>query len=144
MVRPIKQPNSEWWESYDKFTRGAKMMDMTKYTSSEGQDLKAKDFIGKSLKVTISEVNIREYPATDKDPASTKPALSFVGKEKTVILNPTNTKALCDAYGSDSDSWVNHEIGLTVADYTDKGFGHGWIVTPLDVPQPDFDDEIPF
>jgi hypothetical protein len=51
---------------------------------------------------------------------------------------------LCEAYGDDSDGWIEHEIGLTVADYTDKGFGHGWIVRALDVAEPDFDDEIPF
>ena len=120
------------------------MTDMTQYASGDSKDLKAKDFIGKNLKAKIESVTIRDYPATDDHPASSKPALSFVGKEKTLVLNTSNTKILCDAYGKDSEDWVNHEIGLTVKDYTDKGFGHGWVVTPLDVKAPEFEDEIEF
>jgi hypothetical protein len=119
-------------------------MDMTKYSRSEGSDLKAVDFIGKNLKVVISGVEIREYPAKDDQPANSKPALSFEGKDKQLVLNATNTKILCRAYGDDSDGWSGHEIGLTTADYTDKGYGHGWVVKPLDVEEPDFDDDIPF
>ena len=119
---------------------GEMQVDMSQYSSSENSDLKAKDFVGKSLKVKIAEVTIRDYPATDDQPASSKPVLSFEGKEKVLVLNATNTKSLCTAYGDDSDEWLNREIGLTVADYTDKGFGHGWVVTPLDVPAPTFED----
>ena len=119
-------------------------MDMSKYGQSDSMDMKAADFIGKNLKATISGVEIRHYEANDGKPASDKPVLSFAGKEKGLVLNATNTKTLINAYGSDSDGWINHEVGLTVADYTDKGFGHGWIVKPLDVEEPDFDDEIPW
>ena len=96
------------------------------------------------MKVTIEGIEIRDYPATDNKPANSKPVLSFAGKDKQLVLNATNTKILCDAYGTDSEGWRSHEIGLTVADYTDKGFGHGWIVTPLDIEPPDFTDDIPF
>lgn len=119
-------------------------MDMSKYSQSDSNDLKAADFIGKNLKVKISKVEIRNFEASEKMAANSKPALHFEGKEKQLVLNATNTKTLCDAYGSDSDAWIGREIGLTVADYTHKGFGHGWVVTPLDVEAPEFDDEIPF
>ena len=119
-------------------------MDMTQYSQSDSKDLKAADFIGKNLKVRISGVQIRNFEARDDQPANSKPALSFEGKDKQLVLNATNTKVLCDAYGSESDGWVGHEIGLSVKDYSDKGFGHGWIVTPLDVKAPDYDDDIPF
>ena len=119
-------------------------MDMTKYSQSDSKDLKAADFIGKNLKVVISAVEVRNFEATEKFPANSKPAVSFEGKDKQLILNPTNTKTLCKAYGDDSDNWIGHEIGLSVADYTDKGFGHGWVVTPLDVEPEDFDDDISF
>ena len=119
-------------------------MDMTKYASGDSSDLKAKDFVGKSLKVRISGVSVRDYPASEDQQASSKPVLAFDGKEKVLVLNATNTKSLCTAYGNDSDAWIGHEIGLTVADYTDKGYGHGWVVTPLDLPPPSFDDDIPF
>lgn len=119
-------------------------MDMTKYSQSDSKDLKAAEFIGKNLKVVISGVEIRDYPANEKQAASSKPVLSFEGKDKQLVLNATNTKTLCSAYGKDSDDWITHEIGLTVEDYTDRGFGHGWIVRPLDVEPEDFDDDIPF
>ena len=119
-------------------------MDMTQYSQSDSNDLKAADFIGMNLKVTISKVEIRNFEATEKMSANSKPSLHFEGKEKTLVLNATNTKTLCDAYGSDSEGWIGKQVGLTVADYTSKGFGHGWIVTALDVEPTTFDDEIPF
>ena len=131
---------ADWIRDYE----GENEVDMSKYSQSDSKDLKAADFIGKNLKVVIAAVEIRHYPATEDKPANDKPVLTFVGKEKGLVLNATNTKTLCDAYGTDSDGWVQHEIGLTVADYTDRGFGHGWVVKPLDVAEPDFDDEILF
>jgi hypothetical protein len=119
-------------------------MDMTKYSQGDSNDLKAVDFIGKNLKVVISKVEIRNFEATEKMPANSKPCLHFEGKEKTLVLNATNTKTLCEAYGADSDGWIGKQVGLTVADYTSKGFGHGWVVTALDVEPPAFEDDIPF
>ena len=115
---------------------------MTKF-KGEGNttDLKAKDFVGKTLKLRIERVETVDYPANEGQPESTKPALYFVGKEKRLILNGTNTETLCNAFGNDSEDWRDKDIALTTKDYTDKGFGHGWIVTPLDV---EFSDDIPF
>jgi hypothetical protein len=117
---------------------------MTKYAESQSKDLKAAEFIGKNIKVRIASVTIQHFDATDQQPAQDKPRLSFVGKEKGLILNKPNTQTLVKAYGTDSETWVGHEVGLTVKDYSDKGFGHGWIVTPLDVKGPDFETDVPF
>ena len=136
----VPQSVADWIRDYE----GVQQVDMTKFSQSDSKDLKAADFVGRNLKVVISGVEIRNYEAKEGQPATSKPALSFEGKEKQLVLNATNTKTLCDAYGTDSDGWKGHEIGLTVKDYSDKGFGHGWIVTPLDVEGPEFDDEIPF
>ena len=116
-------------------------MDMSGF-KSEGNtsDLKAKEFIGKNLRVEIDRVDTVTYPANDNQPEQTKAVLYFVGKEKRLVLNGTNTETLCNAYGDESDHWIGKTIALTVKDYTDKGFGHGWIVTPLDI---DYDDDIP-
>ena len=119
-------------------------MDMSKFAQSESNDLKAKDFIGKNLKVKISQVEIRKFPATDKMPASEKPALHFEGRDKTLVLNATNVQTLISAYGQSDSDWVGRTIGLSVADYTNKGYGHGWIVTALDIEPPEFDDDIPW
>ena len=134
------QTNKEWLEAYF----GESIVDMSKYSQSDSKDLKAADFVGKNLKAVISAIEVRNYPAEGDKPANSKPVLSFVGKEKGLVLNATNTKRLCDAYGADSDGWIEHEVGLSVQDYSDKGFPPGWVVTPLDVAGPDFDDEIPF
>ena len=105
-------------------------MDMSKYAESDSKDLKAKNFIGKNLKVKISGVEIVHYDAKEGQDASDKPRLNFEGKEKGLVLNATNTQTLVQAYGTDSDDWIGHEIGLSTKDYTDKGYGHGWLVTP--------------
>jgi len=117
-------------------------VDMTQYSGSESKWLKAADMLGANLKVIISEVKILEFEATDKQPASSKSALMFENKAKGLCLNATNNKILCKAYGADSDGWVGHEIGLSTAEY--DNFSPGWVITPLDVAEPDFDDDIPF
>ena len=117
---------------------------MSKFGESKSLDLKAAEFVGKNLKVRIESVTIVHFDASDTQPAQDKPRLTFQGKEKGLVLNTTNTQTLIKAYGAESGAWIGHEIGLTVKDYSDKGFGHGWIVTPLDVKGPEFEDSIPF
>jgi len=132
----------EYQAAYDKFyNTGETTMDMTQYATTETNDLKAADFVGKNLKVKISKVEIRDYPARDNQPASVKGVLHFEGKEKTLVLNKTNTKILINAYGKDSDEWINREVGLSTHE---TEMGTGWVVKPLDVKEPEFDDEIPF
>lgn len=117
-------------------------MDMSQYKNEgNSDDLKAKDFIGKSLKLVIDRVESVTYPANEGQPEQTKAVLYFVGKDKRLVMNGTNTGALCVAYGNDSDDWIGKEIGLTTVDYTSKGFGHGWAVQALDQ---EFSDDIPF
>ena len=53
------------------------MTDMSKYAGNDSADLKAKDFIGKHFKVVITEVTVRDYPATEDKPSNSKPVLSF-------------------------------------------------------------------
>ena len=116
-------------------------MDATKYGETQSNDLKAAEFAGRNLKVVISEVNERSYEARNGQPASEKLALSFRGREKTLVLNKTNTRILINAYGAETDGWIDKEIGLSTHE---TELGTGWIVTPLDVAPPDFDDDIPF
>ena len=116
-------------------------MDMTKYAATDSNDLKAVDFKGKNLRVTISDVEERHYEARNGQPAQDKAVLRFEGKEKTLVLNKTNTKILINAYGADSNSWIAKEIGLSTQE---TELGEGWVVTPLNVQPPDYDDDIPF
>jgi len=139
------QSLEEWYESYHKATpikpSEESIMDMKKYTISDSPDLLAKDYVGKNLKVKISAVSDRNYPEKDGKAAYDRGVLSFEGKNKTVVLSPTNSKTLAEAYGWESDGWIGHEIGLTVQEY--ETFQPGWIVNPLDVKAPEFDDEFP-
>jgi hypothetical protein len=119
------------------------MANMRQYgASANSDDLKAAEFKGKYLKVVISGVATRTYPAKDGRPENTKTVLSFEGREKTLVCNGTNNDILCDAYGEDGDGWIGHEIGLSTQEY--DNFPTGWVVTPLDVAAPEFDDDIPF
>ena len=119
------------------------MTDMTKFnpTGGNSEDLKAADFLGKNLKVIIAGVGEVTYPAGEFGPEKTRPTLTFEGKDKRLVLNPTNNEKLCNAYGVDSDEWVGKEIGLTTQEYKAEGFPPGWIVQPLGV---EFDDDIPW
>lgn len=117
------------------------MVDATKYGETMSNDLKASDFAGKNMKVKISSVEERHYEARNGNPAQDKLALHFEGKEKTLVLNKTNTKILINAYGTETDNWVGREIGLTTHE---TEMGTGWVVTPLNVAPPEFDDAIPF
>ena len=135
---PQTQSVAEWIRDYV----GEDKVDMSKFAHSDSKDLKAADFLGQNLKVVISAVTIREYPEKDGKPANAKPVLSFAGKEKGLVVNPTNTKILNNAYGKDSEDWVGHEIGLSTQEY--DNYQPGWVVQPLDVAAPDFDYDIPF
>lgn len=117
------------------------MADMSKYTGTESNWLKAADMKGANIKGVIESVEVVHFEARDRSPAQDKPIISFVGREKKLVVNPSNCKILCAAYGNDSDHWVGHEIGLRTEEYE---VGIGWVVTPLDVAPPSFDDDIPF
>jgi F0F1-type ATP synthase alpha subunit len=117
------------------------MVDRTKFGESKSNDLKAIDFKGKNLKLVISSIEDRHYEARGDQPAQDKLALHFSGKEKTLVLNKTNTKIIINAFGPDDDNWIGKEISLSTHE---TEMGEGWVVTPLNVEPPDFDDDIPF
>ena len=70
--------------------------------------LKAQDIpAGREAAVTISGVEVATLDGEDS-----KPALSFAGKERQLLLNRTNAAALVDAFGDEMDSWVGKQIVL--------------------------------
>lgn len=140
MKNPKEQTSAEWLNDYINQI-GDDKVDMTQFASTASNDLKAADFEGKNLKVKISEVEARTYPARDGKPEETKGVLRFEGKEKGLVLNKTNTKNLINAYGNESNDWVGHEVGLSTHE---TELGIGWVVKPLDVEEPDFDDTVNF
>ncbi len=116
-------------------------MVMNQFAQTESKDLKAADFEGKAFKVIICDVESRHYDEKNGQAASDKAVLKFKGKEKGLVLNKTNTSILIGAYGAESSTWIDREIGLSTQE---TELGEGWVVTPLNVAPPEFDDALNF
>ena len=69
--------------------------------------LKASDLQDKAVVVTIERVEMDSI--TDD---TTKPVVYFVGKEKGLVLNKTNTKTISNLYGGESDEWAGKSITI--------------------------------
>jgi len=115
---------------------------MTQYAGSESKYLKATDLNGKRTRCVISGVELVEFERDDgrKDK---KPAIAFNGKEKAMVCNPTSTSALNDAFGTDSEDWVGHEVELSTKHYATLG-KDGLVLTPIGGKETELDDDIPF
>jgi len=61
----------------------------------------------KDVTVTIASVEIAHLEGEDP-----KPALSFKGKDKQLLLNKTNAATLVDAYGDEMDNWIGKPITI--------------------------------
>lgn len=68
--------------------------------------LKAADLNGRSVKVTMDRVEMKDIGGDHK------PVLFFQGKEKGMVLNKTNSNNISSAYGDDTDDWAGKEIVL--------------------------------
>lgn len=121
--------------------------------------LKASDLQDRTIQVRMSHVEM------EKIGDDTKPVLFFVGKERGLVLNKTNSKTIVSAYGDDTDKWSDKPLILFPAMVDFRG--ESVIAIRVRVPQtraasapaapvqpepppvdsiPDqsFDDEIPF
>jgi hypothetical protein len=67
------------------------------------------DLGGKDVTVTISKVSAGELTAQGGR-KSKKPIVWFAGKEKGLVLNKTNAKAIAGMYGADTRQWVGKLI----------------------------------
>jgi len=114
-------------------------MDMHSYAGSESKYLKAADLQGKSIKATISYVELVKFE--DDKGEKTKPCLQLEGKDKMVVCNATTVTELSEAYGWDSDDWLGKKIGLSTHFY--ENFGkEGIVVTAIDKPAIEFEEDI--
>jgi hypothetical protein len=68
--------------------------------------LKASDLQGREVRLTMAHVE-REKIGDDF-----KPVLYFKGKDKGLAMNKTNAGTIADAYGDDSDDWMDQPIIL--------------------------------
>lgn len=112
-------------------------MDMTGFTGNSDY-LKATDLGRKRPRVRIKGVHTREF--TDDKGTKEKPLLEFDGKDKMMVCNITNTRRLCEAFGTDSDKWIGNEIEL-YSEETEMGPGLRVRILPEG---DELDDDIPF
>lgn len=81
------------------------------YYQSATSSLKASDLPpGKQARVNIERCE--EIGFDENGVTKNKLKLSFVGKEKVLILNKTNAMTIAHVYGGDIDGWIGKEIFL--------------------------------
>lgn len=68
--------------------------------------LSAPDLGGKNIRVVVQNIEI------EKVGNDTKPILYFRGKQKGLVLNKTNSKAIAALYGEEMDDWAGQELIL--------------------------------
>jgi hypothetical protein len=66
----------------------------------------APDLNNRNVRVTIARVEI------EKVGDDTKPVIYFKGKEKALVCNKTNAKAIAAAYGDEMNDWIGVELIL--------------------------------
>ncbi len=104
----------------------------------KGDWLKAEDLSNNAVKVKIDKIGIEKFDTGNKF------VLSFVGKEKQLVLNKTNAKVIANSYGDDEGAWQGQEIIMypTVTEY--QGSTVPCIRVRIDQPVVDEGDEPPF
>jgi hypothetical protein len=102
--------------------------------------LKASDLQGHTIKVQIKDVVLEDVGDGEK------PILTFIGKDKGLVLNKTNANMIVDAYGDDTDNWTGKDLEI----FPDKTSFKGQIVscirvrTPAPPPSAVADEDAPF
>ncbi len=72
--------------------------------------LKAADLPdGQFVPVTIERVELQNVAGNDS-PEETKPILHFVGKEKGMVMNRTNSQEIANAFGDETDDWMGKRV----------------------------------
>jgi len=110
--------------------------------------LKAADLQDRQHKLVMHRVEMENIGDDDK-----KPVLYFVGKQKGLVLNKTNSKTIATAYGDDTDTWENKELVIfpAMVDFRGDQVEAIRVKTPKPAPTAahenpaqGMDDEIPF
>jgi len=66
--------------------------------------LKASDLKGRTVRVKISHVQSEEVGGDQL------PVIYFLGAQKGIVLNKTNSNSISDAYGFETDNWGGKEM----------------------------------
>ena len=81
-----------------------------------GEHLRALDLNGQTVQVQISAVTVKDFDEGQKL------VLGFVGRDQTLVLNKTNTNAVIDLYGGETDDWIGRDVEVypTRVDFSGK------------------------
>jgi hypothetical protein len=79
------------------------------YSGGEGKWLRANDLEGKTHRVVISDTTTEEFKDEEGN-VSHKICLSFEKKERSLLLNKTNARALAEGLGDEEDEWIGKTI----------------------------------
>jgi hypothetical protein len=115
------------------------------YAYGQSKYLRAADLLGRTSRVVIENVEDVQF-----DEKGVKPVLSFVGKQKKLVVNATNFDVLAAGISNNTTKWVGHAIVLKGVKVKYKGSLVDSI--QVEVPAPlkksesksdDFDDDLP-
>jgi hypothetical protein len=122
------------------------MGERSQYAYGQSKYLRAADLLGKTSRVIIENVEDVQF-----DEKGVKPVLSFVGKQKKLVVNATNFDVLAAGISNNTTKWVGHAIVLKGVKVKFKGSLVDSIQVEVAAPlkrsesksDPDFDDDLP-
>lgn len=76
-----------------------------------GRFLKAADFKGQTVTLTIKAIRIEELPQ-DQGGNKTKGIVTFAETPKELVLNRTNAECLKALWGRETDAWLGQKVSL--------------------------------
>jgi hypothetical protein len=85
-----------------------------------GRFLKAGEFEGKEVTLTISAVDLEDLPS-DKGGDRKRGVISFAQTPKKLVLNRTNGEAFKAMFGREVQSWVGKRVTLYPAVWNSEG-----------------------
>ena len=93
--------------------KGRIMVDMSKRLSGSSTYLKTDDLGGVEHVLTIQAIELDVVMKNAQTGAADQnDVIRFVGKQKGMILKPTNKKLLVDIFGKESDAWIGKNVIL--------------------------------
>lgn len=75
--------------------------------------INATDLGGTRVDLTIERISLEEVPSFEEGEDNVnKMCVWFAGKQKGMLLSPTNARFLAQVFGDDSDLWVGKQVAL--------------------------------
>lgn len=82
-------------------------------TQAESQHLKAADFkLDQKWRLQIEDVDLVAMEARDNQPARKRLVVTFVGREKSLVLNATNQSFMEERLGYNPNDWIGATVVL--------------------------------